>query len=872
MPTHCCSYCLKPIPTASGVMWHVSQTPACWHQWRKVLEEPINVMPVENKSLGTDIDGTHDPEDWQYESDQDGTPNLHEGHFIQYHGVHDETETCCLSEPQSKCACVEERWVTYLLTQSKWAPFQNEGEWELAHFLMKNVGQTKMDEFLKLDISGMLFDNAHSFLKYVDRLHTGLGWTCEMIDMEGDITAKDGTLRHKQLELWQCEPIKCIQELMGNLAFWDIMSYMPKHAYTDVNGENCIYDEMWTGNWWWDVQTKLPDSAVVTLVILSSDKTTLSQFSGDKKVWPVYLTIGNIPKDVRQQVSAHVTMLIGYLPVAKLECFQKKSWLLAGYCLFHHAISLLLCPLADAGHHGREMTCIDGYICQVHPILAVYIMDFPEQCLVACNKESWCPHCLVQSNKCGDLKECTSHSLHAVFNPFWKELPFTDIFTCLTPDILHQLHKGVFHDHLVQWCILIVSEKEVVTHFQAMTQYPALHHFKKGISLVSQWTGMEHKEMPRVFVGLLASAVEDHVLMVVHSLLDFIYYAQVQQHMDTTLTAMEESLKMFHDHKHVLVELEVCKDFNVLKIHSMQHYISSTHALGSADGYNTKYPKQLHINFAKEGYQMALWLQCQEAMHYKSAYLEWRKSHANSLEDGFMDSDKMIFAINTAPCLAVKAHYKVAKTPPQHQVPVDHIECNYGAFEFIPTLEHFLASCLGHHQVIQPIWLHSIITGHGQSFQKIHASPNIATHGHKKDIPARFNTMFILDKGHPHTDMIIPNSACMKPAQVHIIFRLPEHLRTYPHLPTYVEWFTALQHWDPVSGLYIVSCSTWNHCHNASVISINHIIQLCHLQAQCGKEISKDWALDNVLEKASLFYVNSYIDLDTFLALEQPVS
>ncbi|KAI5986556.1 hypothetical protein EDC04DRAFT_2615032 [Pisolithus marmoratus] len=157
--------------------------------------------------------------------------------------------------------------------------------------------------------------------------------------------------------------------------------------------------------------------------------------------------------------------------------------------------------------------------------------------------------------------------------------------------LIPKLHKGIFHDHLVQWCISIVSEKEVDACFQAMTQYPALCHFKKGISSVSQWTGTEHKEMQRVFVSLLASAVEDHVLMVAHLLLDFIYYAQLQQHTDTTLAVMEESLKTFHDYKHVLVELEVCEDFKMPKIHSMQHYISSICALGSADGYNTKYPK-----------------------------------------------------------------------------------------------------------------------------------------------------------------------------------------------------------------------------------------------------------------------------------------
>ena len=261
------------------------------------------------------------------------------------------------------------------------------------------------------------------------------------------------------------------------------------------------------------------------------------------------------------------------------------------------------------------MVCTDRFIRRVHPILAAYVANFPEQCLVACNKESHCPCCLVKSQDHGDLDECPCHSmvdmlktlqrkrknkqskkfnkegLCKVYEPFWKELPFTNIFACITPDILHQLHKGIFHDHLVQWCISILGEKEMDARFQAVSQYPGLCHFKKGISAVSQWTGREHREMERVFVGLLSSVAEESVLVIACSLLNFIYYAQFQQHTDKTLAAMQDSLGLFHMHKDIIMELGIREHFNVPKIHSLIHYVSSIQALGSADGYNTEYPE-----------------------------------------------------------------------------------------------------------------------------------------------------------------------------------------------------------------------------------------------------------------------------------------
>ncbi|KAF8213986.1 hypothetical protein K438DRAFT_2148880, partial [Mycena galopus ATCC 62051] len=109
--------------------------------------------------------------------------------------------------------------------------------------------------------------------------------------------------------------------------------------------------------------------------------------------------------------------------------------------------------------------------------------------------------------------------------------------------------SSVFKDHLVKWCIEIIDEEEFNTCFKAMTVHPGLQHFKKGILTVSQWTGTEHKEMERIFLGVLAGAVTMQVLTIIKALINFIHFTQLQSHTPTMLKALQGSLDTFHFHK-----------------------------------------------------------------------------------------------------------------------------------------------------------------------------------------------------------------------------------------------------------------------------------------------------------------------------------
>ncbi|KIO00561.1 hypothetical protein M404DRAFT_29488 [Pisolithus tinctorius Marx 270] len=367
--------------------------------------------------------------------------------------------------------------------------------------------------------------------------------------------------------------------------------------------------------------------------------------------------------------------------------------------------------------------------------------------------------------------------------------------------------------------------------------------------------------MQRVFVGLLSGAVDEHVLAVACSLLDFIYYAQLQQHTEKTLKAMQDSLDSFHDHKHVLVELKV------------------------ADGYNTEYPEHLHIDYAKDAYrasnkhdyveQMALWLQWQEAIHYKSTYLAWRQfrksSSADLLEDGCFgssDSDSewgedrgrvraptgvSVFGTSARRVAELPANtcYRVTKFPSCSRLSIDHIQAEYKAAEFTPTLEQWLSSYSDRFDIYHNLY--------------VETGPSVIT-GHQENCSTRFDTAFVLEEGCQCSTPLVPNS--VRVAQVRVIFKLPDYFGNYPHPLVYVEWFTALHRHDPASGLYIVTHSTRHHRPNVAIISADRIVRACHLQARCGKEINADWSADNVLDRAATFYVNSYIDLDMFVALE----
>ncbi|EDR12671.1 uncharacterized protein LACBIDRAFT_323307 [Laccaria bicolor S238N-H82] len=137
-----------------------------------------------------------------------------------------------------------------------WEPFASKEEWQLATWLMANMGQTSTDEYLKLPIlahphidyvrerSNLSFHNNYTFLKEVDVLPTGPSWKCEILRAKGDLIRDDGQPLVEELELWWRDPVECVKELVGNLAFKKFMLFIPEQVFSDKEGKERVLDEM----------------------------------------------------------------------------------------------------------------------------------------------------------------------------------------------------------------------------------------------------------------------------------------------------------------------------------------------------------------------------------------------------------------------------------------------------------------------------------------------------------------------------------------------------------------------------------------------------------------------------------------------------
>ncbi|CAG8741761.1 7144_t:CDS:2, partial [Acaulospora colombiana] len=262
--------------------------------------------------------------------------------------------------------------------------------------------------------------------------------------------------------LYHRDPVKCIQSLLDRPHLQDALEFAPRRSWEDENRQSRLYSEMLTGEWAWRTQGTLPPGSTLVPVLLGSDKTHLTVFAGDKKAWPLYLSIGNIKSSVRNKP-------------------RNRAW----------CMSVILEPLKHIPTNGLPMTDSVGAVRLCFPRLAAYLADYPEQVLINVARSNASPTTTASYRNLGDpflfpprtrdyivqaisqvkakvdpanvgayQRAAKKIGLNGVDQPFWKDLPGYMPNVCVAPDILHGVHR-FWRDHVLDWVINLVGAEEL---------------------------------------------------------------------------------------------------------------------------------------------------------------------------------------------------------------------------------------------------------------------------------------------------------------------------------------------------------------------------------------------------------------------------
>ena len=166
----------------------------------------------------------------------------------------------------------------------------------------------------------------------------------------------------------------------------------------DENGER-VYADLHTALWWNRKQSELADpSGTIIPLFFASDGVQLTQLSGSKKVWPIYIAIGNVPLEDRMKLDGGARILVGFLPlpppqkdsqIHDPEEQTERNRAVTAACL-----AKLLAPLREmAQDSGFLATCANGLQYNFFPRLVSWIADHKEAAMIHNVLSSRCVKC-----------------------------------------------------------------------------------------------------------------------------------------------------------------------------------------------------------------------------------------------------------------------------------------------------------------------------------------------------------------------------------------------------------------------------------------------------------------------------------------------
>ncbi|TFK19711.1 hypothetical protein FA15DRAFT_659672 [Coprinopsis marcescibilis] len=805
---------------------------------------------------------------------------------------------------------------------NQWSPFQNRHSFDFAHYHFVEVQSSAGQINKALDLWRAIAINATK-----DPNNNSAAWACtkDMYQSIDDIQQGSapfqtvfikysGPLPENPLA-WMLETYELsvrdarqvLHQQLSTTKFAGEFETRPYHQFETCGDKQRVWLNLMSGDWAYEEADTIynevegSEGAMLVPIVSGTDKTTVSVATGHQEYHPYYISAGNLTNTARRSHGSGI-IPVAFLPIPKSRIFA----------LLRHWMTnpdIVWCP---DGHYRRA-------IYSIGPVIA----DYPEQVWLACVVQNWCAKCDAKHDdlnnpnagrrtheKTDILLECfdptilwKSFGVRADVVPFTYYYPHADIHKLMAPNLLHQLIKGTFKDHLVTWVgeYLVVKHgseaeankiiAEIDRRVSAAPTFPGLRRFPDGRDF-SQWTGDDSKALMKVYLAAIVGFVPDDMVKCIAAFLNACYIFRRNVITWAALELAKLELAKFHAYREIFIETATrttsvrvtkrslliyyrvkthrcCERAMMLvtitrldKLHALRQIFAEYGMLAGSTALYTA------LNLARDDGQRG------ELGDDHGAVAEYDENHheapASACDQSHMDDvcpslrPRLSASVETAvryvatyptsldelaihPLIQAPAlktaflEYLIALQRPNEPIPLD-----------ITSRVVFNGKLRVYHSASAYFYAPSDACGaRGMQKQVLRCNPNW------KD-SARYDTVFVALNN-------TPTISGTKIGQLCLIFSFTNTESGAVHPCAFVNWFDTVGNQpDPITGMWVVERSPHLSERLFSIISIHSIVRNAHLMPVYGSRLLPERFLHTKsLDAFHKFYVNSFVDHHT---------
>ncbi|KAJ7744450.1 hypothetical protein DFH07DRAFT_869769 [Mycena maculata] len=530
-------------------------------------------------------------------------------------------------------------------TPGSWEPFESRTEFDFAHFHFVEVQSPVSAINTSLDLwaaqvlkysEDIPWKNAADLYRTIDSIkHGDAPWKVHKSRYQGPRPA--GIPPKWMIETYELCTRNIRTVLHNQLATADFKDQFDYTPYQQFNADGKqVWSNLFSGDWSWkqaDIIAQDPTThgTMFVPIVTGSDKPTVLVAMGHQEYHPVYAFPENIT-GVARRAHGNGVLPVAFLPIPKTTKQQHKTITYQKFVrqMYHACLARVFEPLKAGMTTPEVVRCPDGHFRRAIYGLGLYIANYPEQVWLACIVQGWCPKCHARPHnldspgalprshqKTDKLITCfdpgtlwDDFGIRSDVVPFTCDFPRAEIYELISPDLLHQIIKGTFKDHLVEWVIQYLHEvhgearaleiiADIDHRISAVPSFPGLRRFPDGRDF-HQWTGDDWKALMKVYIAAVAGHIPSEMVKCISAFLNFCYLVRWNAITTDTWEEVHEALDRFHTHRDIFIATGVCVDISLPRQHSMVHYLPGIILFGSPNGLCLSITESKHIKAVKE--------------------------------------------------------------------------------------------------------------------------------------------------------------------------------------------------------------------------------------------------------------------------------